>query len=120
MKLANVACALVLVQALTASPANAGAPCCPHPYDYAMHAGFGVGLGYLGAHKWHPAVGILLSAAAGVGKERFDKKYDPKDAFATLAGGLLGVGLYFAIGRDDKEGVVLIGHNMLGYRIRFH
>lgn len=91
----RVACA-ALIDAVSALPAKAEALCCPHPYDYAVHAGFGVGLGYYGA-QWHPAAGVLLSAAVGLGKEKLDKRYDPRDAFATIAGGLLGVGLHFVI-----------------------
>lgn len=120
MKPVAAACAVVLAQALTVSPAYAEAPCCPKPYDKVMHAGFGIGLGYLGARQWNPAVGVALSAAAAVGKEKFDKKYDPKDAFATFAGGLVGIGLHFALGRDDRNGVILIGRDMIGYQISFH
>ena len=119
MRTMNVACALALIDALGAVPAHAEAPCCPHPYDYSIHAAAGIGLGYQGA-QWHPALGVLLSAAAGVGKEMLDKKYDPKDAFATMAGGLVGVGLYLTLGRDNNNSIIWIGDNMIGFRIRFH
>ncbi|WP_332675317.1 hypothetical protein [Aromatoleum sp.] len=98
--------------------ADAGLPWLPHPYDYILHAGVGTAIGYFGSRELNPVAGILLSAAVGVGKEKLDKKYDPKDAWATVAGGLIGVGLYLALKPDD-DSVIAVGPGFLVYQARF-
>lgn len=117
MRLLNI-CVIGLSGLLHATHASAGLPWLPHPYDYIMHAGAGTAIGYFGSRELSPAAGILLSAAAGVGKEMLDKKYDPKDAWATVAGGLIGVGLYLALKPDDDT-VIVFGPGFLAYRTRF-
>lgn len=61
---------------------------------YHLFAGFVIALvfGFI-----NPTLGIVAAALAGVGKEIYDKYVkksvpDPLDAFATIVGGLLGLG----------------------------
>lgn len=103
---------------LNAGYVNAGLPWLPHPYDYVLHAGAGAAIGYYGSRELNPVAGLFLSAAAGVAKEVYDKKFDPKDAWATVAGGLIGVGLYFALQPDDDT-VLTVGPGFVAYQTRF-
>lgn len=60
---------------------------------YHLIAGFLIGFVFA---FWRPGEALFAAAAAGVGKELYDKyikktEVDPLDAFFTILGGVLGV-----------------------------
>lgn len=91
-----------------------------HPYDYMLHGSVGAGVAYLASAHIHPMVGIALAGLIGVAKERSDLNYDPKDAFATLAGGLAGALMSGPIIKNPKYGSVIVTPTAVFYRLQFH
>jgi hypothetical protein len=119
MKPRNICAAGVI--ALLASGARADFSCCtapPHPYDHILHAGAGTAIGYFAAREIHPIAGVVLSALVGVAKEELDKNYEPQDAFSTLAGGLIGVGLFLMFKPDENSGLI-VTPGSVEYHLRF-
>ena len=78
----------------------------------------GVGRGGIAVEGQHASDKVLREQRGHGFFELLAALPDPKDAWATVAGGLIGVGLYLAFKPDDDT-ILAVGPGFVAYQTRF-